>query len=448
MHARGVIASCLLLSAFLHLTGIGIYVYWSWQQPPEPPRALAVSAPRFAPLERFSSTLPEQLLRRMQRLATVATPQAVPDADLPAGSVTRLDTLITPATDPLAVVEPGRSDEALPQHFDADQYARPFVDAGRQDSEGEYALDLIDLPTLARAGKERAVMVLDPEGKRRPQGFIHFRHILLDGSSETMRLAELARYMRDHTGIAAYASGGIVRDFADEKLLQDPIHFLFPGPNRGRGTANDRIYMDGTESELLGRYLRQGGFLFVDAGMDMDDQRFLRAAIGQVRQALDSDGRTFFLGLDHPVYRSYYEYGGGFPGENKRADAPPDTMSIGSAWFYPDRLGCGDTPRGLWGITYQERLVALISDLDLKRRWSGEPDPCAEAEEEAGVAGEEQEAASDTGPVAVTLPALHAGTNIVVYALMREAGPTRRLIPFVWQNEDEPQLQSGRRRGQ
>ena len=432
MRQRGLFFFSFLVSAALHLAGVALSEYGRSPRPPERPPVLQAKAPRFLPVERFSSSLPDPIRRQMQRLAQVAAPQAVPDAALPLGASTRLDTLAGPRVEALSPTEPERAAGALPERFDAGDHARPFVNAGREDAEGEYALDLVDLPTLARAGKERAVLVRDPQGKRPPQGFIHFRHILLDGSSETMQLEALARYMRDRTAFAAYATGGTVRDFADDKLLRDPVHFFFPGPNRGRGTANDRIYMDETESELLGRYLRGGGFLLIDAGLDMDDQRFLRAAVGQVRRALGHEGRTFSLGLDHPVYRAYYDRSGGFPGENKRADDPPDTLSVGSAWFYPKRMGCGDIPRGLWGIEHGGRTVAIVSDLDLKRRWSGEPDPCAE-EDEAGAEDDGEETPPPDESAGFTLPALQAGTNIVVYALMREGAPTRRLVPFAWQ---------------
>ena len=62
----------------------------------------------------------------------------------------------------------------------------------------------------------------------------------------------------------------------------------------------------------MGRYLREGGFLFIEG-----NNRFLREMAGHLRSVLGADGVLAPLPLSHMLYHSFYEFGGGFPGEDK-----------------------------------------------------------------------------------------------------------------------------------
>ena len=90
MRQRGLFFFSFLVSAALHLAGVALSEYGRSPRPPERPPVLQAKAPRFLPVERFSSSLPDPIRRQMQRLAQVAAPQAVPDAALPLGASTRL----------------------------------------------------------------------------------------------------------------------------------------------------------------------------------------------------------------------------------------------------------------------------------------------------------------------------------------------------------------------
>ena len=87
-------------------------------------------------------------------------------------------------------------------------------------------------------------------------------------------LEDLARYMRDHTGVYAEIRSTPARMFLSTQLLRDPVHFLFPGLTTN---SDPRVLLRPQELDLLGQYLRRGGFLFIDAGDNAADRRFLRS---------------------------------------------------------------------------------------------------------------------------------------------------------------------------
>ena len=378
----------------------------------------------------------------MERLAASGQPVAAPA--LEAGRIPTLG--IVPDNQSLSETPADKGDALLPESPTTEEEARPYVEAGPMAKNDEFAMDLIDLQTLAQSDRFKAAIIIDEEGLERPEGFINFTHILLDGTTDSYRIEDLARYMRDNTSIIAHARGVAVRGFSSDTLLEDPIHFLFPGPLRGRASSTNRIFLDEDESERLGRYLTGGGFLLVDAGDSPDDRWFLKEALRQIRRALKNAGEVFELPLDHPIYSANYEFSDGFPGENKR-DVMRFDSSLGDRWYYPTRTPCMGILSGLWGVESEGILVAVLSDLDLRRKWIGEamPGGSAPCQDETQEEGGDEESASE-GETIVRTPYLQAATNIVSYALTRPGGLAVRLAPFAWKRRASPSPKQESRR--
>ena len=97
-------------------------------------------------------------------------------------------------------------------------------------------------------------------------------------------------------------------------------------------------------------------------------------------------------------------------------------------------------PRGLYGVEWAGETVAIISDLELHRRWSGLESSYAEVEEEAKPTEDEGGAEEDTPPV--TSPFLQAATNIVFHALTRPGGVVVKRAEPAWRRR----VDSGRPR--
>ncbi len=225
---------CAALSLLIHLLGLTFYGQFA----PTPSPQTAVRLFRHTqptPVQRFSGTVsPEAIRTQMQRLAAEGQPAAIPEMQTehiaPAPSA-------APDNAPLSQRAPDKSDSLLPAPLSMEEQARPYVEAGPLGKNDELSFDLLDLETLAQSDRYRAAIVIDTS-RQTPEGFINFTHILLDGTTDMFRIENIARYMRDNTSIRAYARGHAVRGFSTDALLKDPIHFLFPGPLRGRNSEH------------------------------------------------------------------------------------------------------------------------------------------------------------------------------------------------------------------
>jgi len=308
---------------------------------------------------------------------------------------------------------------------------------------GETAMDLLRMQDLAAADGYRAAVIIGSLGRRDTRGFINFTRLNLygTGAGRVGELDGLARYLRDYTGIFAQVRGVQHRHFVSEQLLKDPIHFLFEGG--GMPISQDAILVNFNQSEktLLGRYLRAGGFLFIESNPESPaGYRFLTQALAVLHEVLGPQARLSPVPTTHPVYHSYHDFDAGFPGEYHKEGTADFASLRGTSWYYPgtfrparpvpaatvdvrvlrrrdgtlaSQAQAPPPPVGLYGAELDGRLVALVSDLGLHNNWVG------------GVDSEEEQAAT-------TAPFLKAAVNIVTFALQRPDGPVVRRSPPSW----------------
>ena len=265
---------------------------------------------------------------------------------------------------------------------------------------------------------------------------MNFTQLCVYGASSGRgALDALSRYVRDHTHLLAQVRGKTYDYFLSEQLLKDPVHFLFQDTTCIYPYDNNVLTKFSLEEKaLLGRYLREGGFLFIEGG-----GRYLREMKDHLREILGSEARLAPIPTSHLVYHSFYEFSGGFAGEDKSLI---EDLGDNSSWYYPvsnradllavqeaeaatfsgasTTVGEGLPPSvGLWGVELDGELVAVLSDLMLGENWRAS----FNVEEE------------------VTEPstyALMAGTNILVYALTRKSGITPQLPPPTWMPDQRP----------
>lgn len=216
-------------------------------------------------------------------------------------------------------------------------------------------------------------------------------------------LGDLARYLRDHAGIDASVSGPR-EGFLSEALLDCPIFFLFQGGGLTHDGVPEAMEWSPRELELLARYLRGGGFLYVEG-----EHRYLREMVRNVREVLDSQGGALLeIPVTHDLYHSLHDYDGGFPGESvAKAQA-------GQSWTrHPAELGIrgGPYPNGLWGYELDGEIAVVFSDLALLSKWW--PDRSATESDTTDVLAE----------IEPKVHKLQAAANIVVYALARSGPP-------------------------
>ena len=308
---------------------------------------------------------------------------------------------------------------------------------GLADSMGVASMDLLRIEDMARANKDHAAVIPSRATRRDLSGYVNFTQLRVYGASSGRgALDALSRYLRDHTHLLAQVRDKTYEYFLSEQLLKDPIHFLFEDSL----SAYDESVMtkfSAEEKELLGRYLREGGFLFIE-GTSRRTNRYLREMKDQLREILGSEARLAPIPTSHSLYHSFYEFGGGFPGEDK---SRIEDVGENRSWYYPtsnrdallavqeaqaatvsgpSTVGEGlPPPEGLWGVELDGELVAVLSDLGLGRNWRTSFNT-------------EDEVAEPT------TYALMAGTNILVYALTRKSGITPQLPPPTWMPDQRP----------
>ena len=438
MHRHRTVHVCLLASLLLHLTALYLGDYlWRDELDAETFRVrLARIPPQFTP--RRPTPLPrldvEALKVEMEYLRAAQPAVAIRDPNLESEAT---PSEIEVPMAPLALREiavGAKEDEPI---LEREKMISPSS-LGLADSMGIASMDLLRIEDMARANKDHAAVIVSRATRRDLSGYVNFTQLRVYGASSGRgALDALSRYVRDHTHLLAQVRDKTYEYFLSEQLLKDPIHFLFED-SLSAYDENVLTKFSPEEKALLGRYLREGGFLFIE-GTGRRTNRYLREMKDQLREILGSEARLAPIPTSHPLYHSFYEFGGGFPGEDKsRIEDTGDNPS----WHYPvnnryetlavqeaqaatvsgaaSAVGEGlPPPEGLWGVELDGELVAVISDLMLGENWR------ASFNTEGETTGN-------------STYALMAGTNILVYALTRKSGITPHLPPPTWMPGQRP----------
>lgn len=224
----------------------------------------------------------------------------------------------------------------------------------------------------------------------------------VQGTGGNLALADLARHLRDHVGLTAQVADpnpGALRSGP----VQATVLFVLDGyllqSTEADGSNQDRRSLTFAPEEMarLGDYLRAGGLLYVE-GQGL----WLREWVGLLRAVLGGEGRLYPLPFAHPLYRAFYAFERGFPGESDRLPTEIETQD----WSNPARIPATAVSPSLWGVEQQGRLVALLNPVKLLGDWQPDADGAtADADSLQSV------------EAGVKLPALRAATNVVVYAL-------------------------------
>lgn len=431
----------LLISLLLHLAGLFVAEeLWYRELEVEAFRARLLSRPQFLQAPRPAFSRPDLPRVQMEYLPSDQIPGQVGNLPLADGAPDLIDGrgIGPPGTPRDAYLLPKAAGPELIEEELPSPVGEDFVDSGESE-----AMELLDLETMARVDRERAVVIPDPASRRDLRGYVNFTLLRLDGAGGYAFapgevggkpvVDDLARYLRDYTQIrAALRPVGSARHFLADELLKDPVHFLFPMPRHDGSLSSPRVALDAEEVGMLKRYLQNGGFLFADAGGDADGRRFLKALVIYLRRALGSEGRLLKLPRSHAIYHAFYDYESGFPGELYFPEG--DDVRMGE-WYYPDRAPGEKPPRGLWGVEWKGELVAAISDLALHLLWSGEPSGSEDtsSEEEEGEGGNEGAETEEEEMGPPRLPFLRAATNVVAYALTRPGGVAVRRMGPAWE---------------
>ena len=424
---NGAIWTCFLLSVLFHLASL-FFVGFSQltldederfktrilQRPKIQPRRFNVGPGRLAPQ------------REMEYTASDTRPGELSEKEMP---------LAPPRLRPLEVAPPSAVLEELasgakPDTFELVEEQRPTIaELAQADPSGDRSMDLLRLEDLARANKEQGAVIAGAHSRQDVKGYINFTRLRLYGAGsvdEDGGLNALARYIRDYSGVLAQVREVHYDYFRSSELLKAPIHFFFEGAGLQAYDFQKLTYFDEREYQVLGEYLRGGGFVFVEGSY-----RYLREMAAHFEQVLGNEGRMVPLSTDHPLYHSFYDFGGGFPGEDKDGSRQ-GLEGLGDPWYYPAGRadvveadpGSGDPNQqanpatlpalGLWGVERDGVLVAVFSDLGLREAWA-------------------TSFSVDSDETQSSLYSLMAATNLVLYALTRDGSVAPRIERPAWE---------------
>ena len=158
-------------------------------------------------------------------------------------------------------------------------------------------------------GRYQAVIIQDPRDRRKIRGFTKAFSLSYEGQDADMDilsegLESLMQHLRDRTQINARVGGTV--GLGDDGLFDMPFAHL-------AGAPETKVVLSKAERRNLGRYLENGGFLFVEAlgpyGLS-EETSFERSVKDAVRSVLGDDAAFGPLSEEHPLYTSFHDLDG------------------------------------------------------------------------------------------------------------------------------------------
>ena len=319
----------------------------------------------------------------------------------------------------------------------------------------DLGLELLDVAAFDM-GRYRALVVQDPQDRRKLQGFVRFTAVEIRSASENTAdlfwglplfvarsidqgsvywpdwrhsanvraLHGLAMELEAETGLSAVVDENVTLDAPE--VLSSPFILL-----------TSLAEFEPTESEItrLGRYLTTGGFAYVEqVGSDVHGRMsgtfpevislrsLVRRALATRGLREGSDWRFEPLLMDHPLFHCYYDL---------------DTLPT-NYWqsVYADRKGSGEKyydetyptneniPPYIEGIHLDGRLVLVYSQQNYRDFWSKRPERALIESSDYRLniyIDVPSHRPSST-------PAIRLGINVVIYALTQEGSLARRFV--------------------
>ncbi len=380
---RGVVAGGLLIS--MGLLG-GAFVYFAAlpkerKAPPPPIAELVIRKPRASkPFQLKRQRLaPRALIRRVSALK----PRLAMTAPRLSGASMfgRIETF-----DYAVDIDVQINLQTGPVEFSAARVT------GTKEPEKRIAMheELLDLDALD-TGKYKGLIIQDPTDRRKVKGFVYLGTAWATDlepvfDSAAKAIPNLVDAVNAQTGITAKVDEHLFVD--SQELFRTPFVYI---------TAQEAFELTDREKTNLGKYMRQGGFVFADNANAVVEFSQAEASLRQIfRDALGSQGQFRPIPNTHPLYHTFYDFDG--PPVGSELDVPSDQEQ----WAISYRIVAQHSYH-LEGVFLGDRLVALYSDKGYVHKW-------------AENYGNE--------------PQLRFGINVVVFALTQEGSIAQQQIDY------------------
>jgi hypothetical protein len=197
----------------------------------------------------------------------------------------------------------------------------------------------------------------DPRNKKKVSGTLNFYQLRWRASKSEPNgeegwnafpraLPTLVEYARESTSVRINLSGNIRLD--DRQLLTVPILYMM-----GFSAA---VQYTEQESKNLGKWLRQGGFLFIDDGYAAQYGAFNKSSRQLLKDALGYDAEFERIAKNHWLYHCWDDF-----------DGPPSGLDDSNLPVVPARIN--ERYPYLEGIFLAGRLVVLVSNKGYSHAW-------------------------------------------------------------------------------
>ena len=204
------------------------------------------------------------------------------------------------------------------------------------------------------ASLERSIAALNPPtpaSARRPLSavsgftFARLRYASGNWDADPKMPTNILNSLVEYTSIRVEATERIV-DVGSERLGDYPFVYL---------TGNKLVRFNEAERANLRRYLRNGGFMFVDDCNHDIDGTFAKTFESEIRAVLDRPEEALRkLPKEHPLYRSFFKF----------MDGPPPTSHELNGW------GDDIVHDYLKAIEIDGRISVLYSNKDYGCEWN------------------------------------------------------------------------------
>lgn len=201
------------------------------------------------------------------------------------------------------------------------------------------------------AGQGKSLNALTSASARRPLSavsgftFARLRYASGNWDADPRMPSNLLNSLVEYTSIRVDPNERIV-DVGSEALANYPFVYL---------TGNKMLRFTETERVNLRRYLRNGGFMFVDDCNHDIDGTFAKTFESEIKTILDRPAEAMRkLQKEHPLYRAFFEF----------KDGPPATSHELNGW------GDDIVHDYLQAIEIDGRIAVLYSNKDYGCEWN------------------------------------------------------------------------------
>ena len=256
-------------------------------------------------------------------------------------------------------------------------------------------------------GRYKAFVIQHPKDKRKVKGYLHLT-LVVSPSMLERGIAQVQSGAR--SGLYPYESAlrhlveainkytDIKADFgkrvamADPELLKVPWVFI----------SSDVFYPTDVELTNLGRYLLNGGFLFLDAGSGIGTRKDINLR-NIIRKALAKIGKPCEfrrLSKNHRIFHCYFDF---------------DTVPLAFSAITPRWGGRSSLryPDYLVGVEVEGRTAVVLCYADIGRTWQGRP--------------AQTNISSQMSSTHYTR-SLQFGINTIIYALTQKGSINERIL--------------------